>query len=351
MAEQKEGANQLSRLYLLTYPRSASNLLVRILALEDQPNVKSCKMGGYFFLPAVQLIKQLKLRGKHVREWTEDERDQMVRCYQACFEELEEYAKAAKAEGKIAFVKEHIYFVAEPTAMTNFLFGKNSLSESPWRVQVPPTYESKTTGSSINETVLPDEFLRTWMPTFLIRHPALAFPSHYRAIIDLEGVEFAESDGAHLPLHLTLHWTRTLYEWYIQNLSQSGYTSSSDTDLSWPLVLDADDIITEPEVITRFCEIVGLDPSELKSSWKPASKEELQHITNAAEKRMLSTLLGSAGVIQGKTSINLDIDKEAKAWREEFGERQGRNMEKYVKEAMPDYEWMRAKRLRRNLGP
>jgi hypothetical protein len=290
------------------------------------------------------LSNQLKNRGKHVEEWTQDERNQMMQSYQNCFNELEERLMTAKAEGKIVFVKEHSYFISEPTAQTRFLFGQNSVKESPWTVQVPSTYALEVTRSSLNETVLPDEFLKTLLPTFLIRHPALAFPSHYRTFIDNDGVEATKTEGAQLALIMTLHWTRTLYDWYTHHLRKS--ESGSYGDVNWPLVLDADDIMTEPEVIVRFCDIVGMDPTKLQFTWTPASKEELDQFHSDVVRRMLSTLLASAGIIREKTSANLDIDAEAKKWKEEFGECEGEKIEKWVRAAMPDYEFMKAKRLR-----
>lgn len=329
--------DQPRRLYLITDPRTASNLLVRILALDKQPNVMSRKGGGYFFLPLFRLATELGNRGKHVDEWRPDERNQMMQNYQDCFNKLEEHVKAAEAEGKSVFVKEHSYFMAEPTAQTKFLFGQNSVKEAPWTVQVPSTYAPEVTHSSLNETVLPDEFLQTWLPTFLIRHPALVFPSHYRTIIDSEGVEAGEKK---LPLVMTLHWTRTLYDWYTQHPRKPEY------DATWPLVLEADDIMTEPEVIVRFCEITGMDPTKLQFTWTPTSKEDLAKLHDDVSRRMLSTLSASNGVMRGKTSADLDIDTEAKKWREEFGEREAEKIEKWVRAAMPDYEFLKTKRLR-----
>lgn len=333
------------RFYLITYPRSASNLLVKILALEEQPNVKMRENGGYFFLPPVLLMAELKLRGKNVEEWTKQERDRMMKSYQECFEDLEEHVRTAKAEGKIVFVKEHSTFMTEPTAPARFLFGEDRVKEAPWTVGVSSAEAAEFTHSRLNETVLSDEFLRTWLPTFLIRHPALVFPSHYRTMRDLEGVEAAKTADARLTLIMTLHWTRTLYDWYSQELSKS--ESAPDSEVTWPLVLDADDIMTDPKVLVRFCEIVGLDPAKLRFTWMTASKDEFDQIPTYIEKRMRSTLLASAGVMGGKTAINLDIEMEAEKWREEFGEHEGEKIEKLVRAAMPDYEFMKAKRLRR----
>ncbi|MCJ1366812.1 hypothetical protein MMC16_005942 [Acarospora aff. strigata] len=101
----------------------------------------------------------------------------------------------------------------------------------------------------------------------------------------------------------------------------------------------------EPEVVLRYSEIVRLDPTKLKFSWEPAGKGELDKMPGT-ERRMRSTISASAGIVQGKTSTNLDIVEEAKKWRLEFGEEEGEKIEKWVRAAMPDYEYMKAKRLR-----
>jgi hypothetical protein len=344
-------ANPYRRFYLITHPRSASNLLVRILALEEQPNVGQGTNGspGYFFMSSFQLIKDLDVRGKHVRDWTEDERRQIKQAYQDDFNKLEAYVEASRAQAKIAFVKEHSYFMIEPVAQTRSIYGGDSVEESPWTVQIPSTYGSEVTHSRLNETVLPDEFLMTWLPTFLIRHPALSFPSLYRAFTDIVFPDKDQRKDEQMEVVMTFRWTRTLYEWYAQQLSKSSLESGSGSDITWPLVLEADDVINQPEVVIKFSELVGLDPTKLKFSWDPATEEEVAKLpgkTHAA--RMLSTLLASNGVLKSKTSANIDVDTEAKKWRDEFGDGEGKRMEKWVRAAMPDYEFLKAKRLRPN---
>jgi hypothetical protein len=57
----KEKGRHDSCFFLITSPRTASNLLLRILALDKQPNVMTVRNGGYFFLRHVFLMSQLKL--------------------------------------------------------------------------------------------------------------------------------------------------------------------------------------------------------------------------------------------------------------------------------------------------
>jgi hypothetical protein len=136
------------------------------------------------------------------------------------------------------------------------------------------------------------------LPTFLIRHPALVFPSHYRRGVDLLGAEAAGSDTYH-SIEMTMHWSRALFEWYTNHVSFP--TSDSGTDFRWPIILEADDIMLEPNLVRRYSDILGLDQNNLLFSWQPARTEGMR-----------STIVASEGIVEGKTSVGLDIAEEGK---------------------------------------
>jgi hypothetical protein len=326
--------------YLFTYPRTASNLLAKILALDDQPTLLTDAKREYFFVPIMKwMLGPSKLGGKHLDEWTQEEKEGLMDSYQACFDSLQEQVHLSVLHEKNFFVKEHIPWLVEPVTETKWLFGAESTMETPWTVSLKNAFSQSH--SPTNETVFPDEFLKAWLPTFLIRHPALVFPSNYRTGIDLQGAEAAKSDP-YLSIEMTMRWSRALFEWYTTHYESLPKT---DLDFSWPIILDADDIMLEPDVVRRYSEILGLDQSKLRFSWEPARTEDLEGMSRA-EKRMRSTIVASDGIVEGKTSVGLDIAEEAKKWRAEFGEEEGKRLEVWVRAAMPDYEYMRARRLR-----
>ncbi|KAB5554880.1 hypothetical protein GE09DRAFT_1239224 [Coniochaeta sp. 2T2.1] len=113
-----------------------------------------------------------------------------------------------------------------------------------------------------------------------------------------------------------------------------------------PLVIDADDMISDPAgtTVRKFAERLGMDPARVKTEWEPMSEKELKKNTPRAQ-RMLSTLLASSGLRQDKLARGVDIAVEAAKWREEFGEEGGTELERYVRESMPDYEYIRERRL------
>ncbi|OCL01739.1 hypothetical protein AOQ84DRAFT_350244 [Glonium stellatum] len=332
-------SNTPKRLYLLTHPRTASNLLTRILALDDQTDVLSSgrQEGNFFF--DVMALRWFKpgLPSRHINTWTQEERQKLRHAYQSCFEAVENHAGRAESLGKSVFVKEHVPWLCEPVTETRFIFGNDSVNEPVWMVE---TNLGRTRTES-NETVLPDEFLQIWCPTFLIRHPALVFPSLYRTAIGIQGTEAARNDEGVHKLEMTVRCSRRLYDWYLKRLS----SDNEGANEVWSINLDADDVMTEPKVILRYAEIIGFDPTKLRFSWGEASKEDLNQM-GKAETRMRSTLIASTGIVEGKTAANLNLDEEARKWRIEFGEDMGGKVEGWVREAMPDCECIKERRLK-----
>jgi hypothetical protein len=318
-----------------------------MLNLPHQQNIMTGdEGGGYFFMPVVQLTRDLGIRLKPVTEWSDEEAMQVKQKYQECFENL--HSLLTKAENALCpvFVKEHttvLTMVRTPDYLPQF---------GSWTVTTPETINKESSSRSSNPTVLPDEFMRTWQPTFLIRHPALAFPSLYRALGDIDDRIKAtgrEKDMEHFWRHrLTLRWSRALYDWYERSFGGTQRTSSpcsEGTCIQWPVVLDADDIMENPELVRKYAQLVRMDPSCVINSWAPTAGD-WQTNTKWRSRRMYETLLSSEGIDAGKVAGDVDLDEQATKWRWEFGETTGRRLEMLVRDAMPDYEYLKARRLR-----
>ncbi|KAF4219369.1 hypothetical protein CNMCM5878_003288 [Aspergillus fumigatiaffinis] len=339
------------RFWLITYPRTASNLLNRILALDEQPNVLPCHDGGYLFKVPYRLMNDLKLGWLPQTEWPQEASDQLRKSYQEHFNDLVQYLNRGTAQGKITFFKEHLHFILDLTVRSRFLFGVDSVTEQGWKMAWPSSHSIHESHSTmdlgLNDTLLPDDILETLSPVFLIRHPALAFPSFLRAYRDLHGVEASRSKDGELDFNMimTLRWTRRLYERYVLTREGCSYYVDDDS-MDGPIILDADDVITNPEVLVRFCKFVGLDASRLRFTWE-SIKPEAAFATDEQrmKQRMWSTLLTSEGILSGKTSHGLDIERETARWKDEFGESDASKLENRVRAAMEDYEYLKARRL------
>lgn len=296
-------------------------------------------------MSAIKLMRELALRKKQVTDWTDDEVRRAKNELRACFDNFQETLDKASIEGQSIYIKEHVHCLIDPPTLNESVFGSDSSRGAiePWLLGTSGSYGEETR-SRLNETLFPDEFWKTWLPTFLIRHPALAFPSLLRVTLELEGTG-DENEDKHLGQHcLTMRWTRSLYDWYADNMSQVP-PAQTDPSVVWPIILDADDIMANREVVVKYCELLGMDLSRLAFSWTPASDDQ-QSQMEGFRKRYLATLLASGGIVKDKVAGDgIDLEKEAKSWREEFGGRAGDRLERLVKDAMPDYEFLKARRL------
>ncbi|KAF4219341.1 hypothetical protein CNMCM8980_003072 [Aspergillus fumigatiaffinis] len=324
-----------SRFCLLTYPRTGSNLLIKILNLDDQPDLASCNDGGYFFAPLNHLRYDMGITGAHIGDLTSDQHVKETACIHNCVQALTRYIHNAENQDKKTLFKEHTHILTNPVAQTRFIFGTDSIKES------FPSQWGKDQ-SPYNETLLPDNFLNTLKPTFLIRHPALAFPSYYRAARKADGDQYLHSEqGKRMCQNImTLRWSRQLYRFYARQFNATD--NSVEIESEWPLVLDADDIMTKPAVVTRFCGILGLDTTQLRYEWDTDERKRRPGIM-----AFRSTIDRSTGIDASKASGGrVDLDESARRWREEFGEGPGKMIEMYVREAMADYEFLKERRLR-----
>ncbi|KAJ5759628.1 hypothetical protein N7520_006784 [Penicillium odoratum] len=206
--------------------------------------------------------------------------------------------------------------------------------------------------SPLNETVLSDEYLRTWRLTFVIRHPALAWPSMYRAMVKISILGMKDDDGIKgaSMTNMSLRWTRMLYDWCME---QPG-------DPTTPLIMDANDVIHTPESVMRFCEPAGLDSGSMQFKWGSKVEEKRsqklvngtmegdkgqEDIYKKAAAIMLYTLEDSSGIVKNKALANIDVSAEATKWKAEFGEEMGGFIEKAVRDLMPDYKYLKVRRV------
>lgn len=325
----------LDRIWLVTTPRTASNLLVRILAADKQPNTVQ---GEYFFQSAFDALESSGCLEKARDKWTDEEMSDLKKVYQERFNELEGFEKS---QDKRIILKEHVLFVVDPTARIH--------SAGP---SVDPELLFKTKGSvesstphlenlPLNVTVLPDEFLASWFPVFLIRHPAIIFPSYYRTYCTHWAKTESEREAmkGEIQSAMSLRWVRSLYNWYMALWEQL-----DSKDIPQPIILDAEDFMADPEIIARFCDVVGLDRSKLQLSWEAASKETLEN-TNPGDRRMKDTLLASTGIDPEKIKREVSLEEEMRKWEVEFGEAGALELADWVKSALPDYEFLRSRKF------
>jgi hypothetical protein len=144
------------------------------------------------------------------------------------------------------------------------------------------------------------------------------------------GEEASANDYAAFKM-ISLKWSRRLYDMY------------REWGIS-PIVIDAEDVISSPEMIRRYCELLQMDPEKLRFEWDAVKGEEWDRLDDES-KKMRSTLYRSSGVEKSKAR-DVDMREEVGKWKEEFGEEAAKCIERMVEEAMSDYEYLRGMRLR-----
>jgi len=176
-----------------------------------------------------------------------------------------------------------------------------------------------------NPTCLPDEFLLDLQPIFQIRHPGLMFPSMVRT--DQKAMPGVKPSDLKVTAMLSLRVSRALYDWYDNN-----------TKATKPRIIDADDIMNSPEAVRELCLQTGLDPDAVQYKWETWEEADPMKAT------FLATIRTSNGILPGMDSQKLDIEEERTKWKAEFGEEEGEYLARKVYAAMPDYEYLLARR-------
>ncbi|KAH7067420.1 hypothetical protein BKA63DRAFT_536889 [Paraphoma chrysanthemicola] len=286
--------------------------------MAKQPGYQN---SGYkFFDVGFAALSQMP-RGP-LSNWPEEERDTLYDMFRKGFENLQDEVADAERNGKQAFIKEHTIFLQGPDKVFAALYNNDEVE--------PLVLQQRDAPSSnhTNPTSLPDRFLLSLQPIFQIRHPALMFPSMVRAQSNV----LADSTTKHPRVFctLTLRPSRDLYDWYANNAPSCRQ----------PRVIDADDIMNDPAAVRQLCNETGLDPEAVQYKWEERKEE------NPLFASFLSTINASTGIVQGKDAKELDIIGEKAKWKSEFGEDAATDIERYVQDAMGDYEYLLSRKTK-----
>lgn len=180
-------------------------------------------------------------------------------------------------------------------------------------------------------------------PILTIRDPRLAVPSAFRVL-----GEFGLPHGSGRPnffVSTSTLWTRWLYNSFTSHGIQ-------------PVVVDGDDIMAGGEAFTRLlAERLDLDPEAMLLSWEAPydhvlnsghlSKEEYEGLHPMYYKSQ-SVLIESSKPDAGRAARNVDLKKEEQSWEADFEEEDAKLMREAVERAMPQYQWLWERRLKRS---
>jgi len=316
-------SNHQSHNVLLTLPRTASHLLVRMLNLPNQPSLSRHPRDGYFFKLSLRYRYHHDTYTRPIAQWTDQEYEELNATLQTDLATWEKWVQDAELIGNGTFVKEHINFMLRPDAESDFLYAVGQETEG-------------------NPTCIPDTFLQVVRTTFLIRHPGLVLPSLIRAALDLEGIEVVLSPASEQAMRCeaSFRWHVALYK---HLMSLSTYPCKShDAGISCPIVLDASDL-TNPALVKKYAAAIRLDRNTTQFKWESGNADGL----GGMEARMKDTLLGSEGVVVEKLVGHKRSYIEAldEKYIEEFGSVLGARAIRLIKDAMADYQWLFDRRM------
>ena len=231
-----------------------------------------------------------------------------------------------------------------------------------------------------NPTVLPDQVLREFHFTFLIRHPRSSIPSYYRCTVP----PLDEVTGWYefLPLEAGYRELRRLFD-YLQSTSQIGPTVSGrhdasqlpnglrgigdgegDRDIVEICVVDADDLLDNPSgILEAFCKSVGLeydskmldwsteeDHQQAKAAfekWKGWHDDALEssslkpraHVSRVPDLRI--SLFECADCLIDKKKKIKSVEEEDHEWTLKFGEKGAKVIRETVNANIGDYEYLK----------
>lgn len=332
---------------LLSIPRTASNLLTHLLNLPAQPSILPHPDDGYFFLPALSQRFETSTFSRPYSTWPTSSQQAMHAALRSSTESYAAWLDAASAAGKGTYVKEHVNWTLLPTSESHFLYGNADCTSQPPAERFPTfTVPAEEEDSGGNPTAIPHEIWSRVTPTFLIRHPALAFPSALRTALDNEGLTAvlgAESEGM-MRVECSFRWHTQLYRYLI---SLSEFENAAQGRARRPIVVDASQLV-DPAFVQRYARFVGLEEGPVRTQWVVVGREEVEGM-GRVERRMKSTLLASEGVLRGKLEgggLEGGTEGEREEWEREFGEVLAARLVRLVEEAVGEYEWLFERRWR-----
>ncbi|UJO24992.1 hypothetical protein CLAFUW4_14639 [Fulvia fulva] len=161
-----------------------------------------------------------------------------------------------------------------------------------------------------------------------IRHPAFVVPAAYDALSNSE----KSGNISNYLIPTNYSWQTQLYNFYVAN----GIT---------PVVAEAEDYMSSPEFVRHLASEAGLDASTCLFEWDAMSEDD-QAAQHPMYVKLQQTLINSTGLVPGKVKGAPVLEDEERKWREKFGVEGAVSIKEMVEWAMPDYEYLRDRKLR-----
>lgn len=226
--------------------------------------------------------------------------------------------QANERQSRVPVVHLHPFFPIHPDGVLDIL---KIITSTPGAAQIGSLGHKNFT------MITPSLILPTTIPILTIRNPHLVVPSAVRTMAKM-GIP--QGGGrANLLVTTSNIWNVAFYEYFTARGIK-------------PVVVDADDYMTDPNFVERLCKRVGLEVGELQMEWEAnRGGEGLHEMYYASQK----TLVESERMLPQRAGKSVDIEMERQGWKEEFGDDLGL-IEEAVDLTMEWYEWLHERRFR-----
>lgn len=175
---------------------------------------------------------------------------------------------SSRWQGKIPLTKEHVCFMIQPKIIARDL-AEYSYPEYPLEPLIDHKYDigiTSTSEGSIsipkNPSFVPDRFMNSLTPIFIIRNPMRMIPSWYKNVSENFGATTRDSEW---PFTASYHWCRILYDYYEEYFK----ANPREGFPVLPLVVDGEELVLHTEdLMTQLCDLIHLDSSAVKYTWE-----------------------------------------------------------------------------------
>ncbi|EEB90802.1 hypothetical protein MPER_10947 [Moniliophthora perniciosa FA553] len=328
------------RLFLFATPRTRSNLLIQLLG--SHPSIIEHQYpfsNAYHFGPKRQFSKDIELDSTGPGGGTLE--DFAGETYQAALDAFQNFVKGTEKE--IPLAKDHIFYMMDARTTYELLGQKVASHRScPVVSDRMLDLEEEITKPELvfpysNPTLISDQFLSSFTPILIIRHPAQAFPSSLRAHSRSVGGTVFDAD---FPSNVNFKFSRMIYDWYNAYCDAQSLPGSRR-----PVIIDGDKLVNDTKgQMKSLCQAVGLDESQIQYSWK--SKED--HGWGKVWDAYYEGIQNSTGVIKSKdATLNVafclsalppnketletpDLNVKLEKWKEEWDDDVADKLKEFV---------------------
>ena len=214
-------------------------------------------------------------------------------------------------QGKRLFIKDMTYYLVPPDGKPASIapslsriergVGTSKLSTNGANGAHKAPYPYHTLAEANNPTVIPEDILKQFHFTFLIRHPRSSVPSYYRCTVPpLDAItgfyDFMPSEAGYNELRQFFDYLRRTGQIGPNDTECDPYDPNAQahaTNANGVLngngnkvdicVIDADDLLDNPAgIVEAYCQSVGLDYDEKMLEWD--SEEDQKQAEAAFEK-------------------------------------------------------------------